>query len=426
MGNPLDSQSNSTIEYTPLVIVEGFLGGVGDLVRGNFQTYLDLDCRVTRRPRRRIIFPHIGPVSSLHDRACELFAALKGGIVDYGEEHSKNHRHSRFGRTIESGLYPQWDSEHPLHFMGHSIGGSTIIKLQYLLSKRFFGPNFSEDMIYSVCTICAPFRGTQLVHTLGMSTSNAPAVEYWSLGETFVSKFIHVLAYFSPLLPSLLDVHAESRALTYKDPESFFALLRNLRQSEWSTSRDCAPFDATFQSADEREAEGEGLLFPNTYYRSFSATLTTRLSPSESTHAPSFSTALFSPLLYITSKIMGTYDLSQIRPIPSFLRHFGATPPPLDVLKTKLGEEYWANDGVVPIFSQWHPMPCDSFHCSHHGSPSKCEENAAGGSTNTAGIWHVFEADEAHHLTVAPFWISNSKQKLFWETLGDWLRAIED
>lgn len=37
-------------------------------------------------------------------RARELFYYLKGGLVDYGEEHSKACGHSQFGRFYEKGL----------------------------------------------------------------------------------------------------------------------------------------------------------------------------------------------------------------------------------------------------------------------------------------------------------------------------------
>lgn len=38
-------------------------------------------------------------VASLHDRACEIFYSLKGGTVDYGEEHAREHGHDRYGAT---------------------------------------------------------------------------------------------------------------------------------------------------------------------------------------------------------------------------------------------------------------------------------------------------------------------------------------
>ena len=37
-------------------------------------------------------------------RARELFYYLKGGQVDYGEEHSKACGHSQFGRIYEQGI----------------------------------------------------------------------------------------------------------------------------------------------------------------------------------------------------------------------------------------------------------------------------------------------------------------------------------
>ena len=46
-----------------------------------------------RRRGIRAIDARLGPVSSCHDRACELFYALKGGQIDFGAS------------VIESGLF---------------------------------------------------------------------------------------------------------------------------------------------------------------------------------------------------------------------------------------------------------------------------------------------------------------------------------
>lgn len=47
-----------------------------------------------RHSKLLTIFPiRCGPVSSMHDRACELYYTIKGGTVDYGEEHAKQHGH---------------------------------------------------------------------------------------------------------------------------------------------------------------------------------------------------------------------------------------------------------------------------------------------------------------------------------------------
>ena len=72
-----------------------------------------------------------GPVSSNWDRACELYAMLKGGQVDYGEVHASRYQHQRYGRTYE-GLIPGWGDLNAasgritkVHLVGHSLGGQT-------------------------------------------------------------------------------------------------------------------------------------------------------------------------------------------------------------------------------------------------------------------------------------------------------------
>jgi len=39
------------------------------------------------------------------------------------------------GRTF-SGVYPEWDAEHPVHLVGHSFGGNTVAALQKYLEDK--------------------------------------------------------------------------------------------------------------------------------------------------------------------------------------------------------------------------------------------------------------------------------------------------
>ncbi|KAJ0461050.1 putative carboxylic ester hydrolase [Helianthus annuus] len=78
----------------------------------------------------KVLVPDLGSLTSIYDRARELFYYLKGGQVDYGEEHSKASGHAQFGRVYEQGHYPQWDEDHPIHFVGHSTGARVIRVLQ--------------------------------------------------------------------------------------------------------------------------------------------------------------------------------------------------------------------------------------------------------------------------------------------------------
>ncbi|KAJ6621089.1 alpha/beta-hydrolase [Mycena sp. CBHHK59/15] len=423
-------------EPIPLVIVEGFLSGAGALLWGNFEQYLNQDSNARGKTRRRTIFARyliislppyatskwvasVGPVSSLHDRACELYYALLGGTVDYGVQHSDTHRHARYGRTNVQGLYPAWSQTRPLHFFGHSMGGSTIIKLQSLIKQGHFGPHAHPGMVLSVNAVSAPFRGTQAVYILGERTDAAPAVRPLSFGSA-MGKGVHILSFLSPLLPSVLDMHGDCRALTYRDT-TFSSLLKQLWKSDWAESEDATPFDATFQSADERECNSEGDVNPTTFYQSHVACMTRRRSGRTNTHSP-LARHIISPLMYISSRITGAFDYSTLQPSPSFCRHKSdsAYHP-----ESEMGEEYWANDGVVPVFSQWHPLPCSRTTCLHLPPAGSAAQKNASNDYPGPGIWYVNQDDNAHHMSIVPLWTATDRQRQFWPRLGRWLDAVE-
>ena len=129
-----------------------------------------------------------------------------------------------------------------------------------------------------------PFRGTQLVYALGEETQHAPDVRPFSAGD-FLAKAVHVAAYLSPFLPSFLDLHVDSRRLSFRDA-SFASFVRHLRKSDWAESRDAAPYDVTFDAASEREAAEEGAVNSGTYYRSYCATLVRVHTQRDSTRYP--------------------------------------------------------------------------------------------------------------------------------------------
>jgi len=69
---------------------------------------------------------------------------------------------------------------------------------------------------------------------------------------------------------------------------------------------------------------------------------------SKSGFTPSISHFLNFPL-YILSRAMCSYDLAKIRPFPDFVHA---------IQEGKDRDELYKNDGVVPVFSQWHPLSC--------------------------------------------------------------------
>jgi hypothetical protein len=146
--------------------------------------------------------------------------------------------------------------------------------------------------------------------------------------------------------------------------------------------------------------------------------------------------------MYILAQIMGTFDFSLLRPIPLFLdskkqeRKLIVVPDEKEtgslqlenaeqartVHSSQLGEEYFANDGVVPVISQWHPLSCSETHCKHHGLQQSSSSSLL---KIEPGRWDVHEIPDASHSAIVPFWTGNEKQRMFWEDLGDWLRAVE-
>lgn len=79
----------------------------------------------------------IGPFSSNWDRACDLFAVIKGTQVDYGTDHAIEDNHKQTGRQYK-GLYKRWGGKingkvNKVHFIAHSMGGPTIRMLAHLL-----------------------------------------------------------------------------------------------------------------------------------------------------------------------------------------------------------------------------------------------------------------------------------------------------
>ncbi|KAI0639551.1 alpha/beta-hydrolase [Trametes polyzona] len=431
---------SSPAEPIPLVIVEGFLSSAGAVVWGNFEEHSNYACQSNGEQTRRTIFASVGPVSSLHDRACELFYSLVGGTVDYGREHSEENGHGRYGRTYETGLYPEWSVDRPLHFLGHSMGGPTIVKLQWLLTTGFFGKEYSPDMILSLNTVSAPFRGTQLVYSLGEDTRDAPTVRPLSPGD-ILSKWVHVAAYFAPVLPRFLDLHADARGLSFQHA-TFRSFLRQLRKSDWAESRDATPYDVTFEAADERESLQEGKVNPNTYYRSYCATLTSPY-PSNPLSATSWLGRMLSLPLHVSSTIIARFDFSHLRPIPAFMDTVAAAKRASKlgseatiedgVIDVANGGDYLstalrANDGVVPLFSQWHPYECRNTRCRHFSHSDNIldgSEKARYECPPEAGVWNVHHLEDTHHLSIVPFWLGSPSQKAFWLDLGHWLRAID-
>ncbi len=171
------------------VLVHGLGGwGEGDGINGVSQYWGATACNLTEYLTEQgyeVHAPSVGPVSSAWDRACELYAHLTGTTVDYGEAHSKEHNHERFGREYTEPLVEGWGTRInggqliKINLIGHSFGGATVRLLASLLEygseaeRELSGSEVSPlfeggkgKWVHSLTTLCAPHNGSSLTCVL--------------------------------------------------------------------------------------------------------------------------------------------------------------------------------------------------------------------------------------------------------------------
>jgi len=125
--------------------------------------------------------PSVNAVGSAWDRACELYAALAGGVVDYGAAHSAACGHERYGKDYGEPLFPDWGTVddngnlRKVNLIAHSFGGATARLLCALLHNGApeeraaaggFSPLFAGskgDWVFSLTCVAAPHNGVSLL-----------------------------------------------------------------------------------------------------------------------------------------------------------------------------------------------------------------------------------------------------------------------
>lgn len=165
-------------QVKPVALIHGLFGwGEQTPLWGAAPQYFPLDEIRKARPRGTIVAVQVGAMSSNFDRACEAFAQLYGLRTDYGELHSMQCGHARFGKdyTEAALLDCEWDEQNPIHLIGHSFGGNTALTLVTLLAQDFWGLGTSSRWVASVSTICSPLRGCTLPYAWGFDGFEAKA-----------------------------------------------------------------------------------------------------------------------------------------------------------------------------------------------------------------------------------------------------------
>ena len=269
----------------PIVLVHGFLGFARRGPAGLNYWGGKLDIPAELRVRGFEVYAaDVGPVSSSWDRACELFACLRGGRVDYGAAHARACGHDRYG-ALYPGLLPDWGENRRVHLVGHSMGGQTARLMVTLLeegdaaeaaatrpgelSPLFAGGHIGEQAwVRSVTTIATPHDGT-------------PAACRFNLSSPGLRRFAAGLYYRGvacrPRSPARLglDLRLEAWGLAPGPGECETRSRRRFAEADaWWRSRDTGMWDGSPEGA--RELNLRAGARPDVYYFSWAAEQTTR------------------------------------------------------------------------------------------------------------------------------------------------------
>jgi triacylglycerol lipase len=218
-----------------------------------------------------VVEANVGPFSSAWDRACELYAQLTGTKVDYGEAHSKEHGHDRYGRTYPTPLVEKWDDKNKVNLVGHSFGGNTIRLLTSLMAhgseaEKTASPDDCSPLfkggkgkyIHSVTTLASPHNGSSLFYCFG----NGPFIE-WALDLLYTTNGI---GFFSNV--DLLDFQLEHFGISSENHDT-----KVLYNGNFGSGKDNAFYDLSPHGA--KELNSKIKLVDSVYYFSYAYCTTT-------------------------------------------------------------------------------------------------------------------------------------------------------
>ena len=283
----------------PIVLIHGFLGWGPDEMGGyKYWGGKDDIADLLRQEGHTVFEVSVGPVSSNWDRAVEAYTQLKGGQVDYGKAHSEKFGliQKPEGKTFD-GLYPEWDENHPVHIIGHSMGGQTARMLQYLLASKIYEDQESTifekspllgqvnlKWIHSITTIATPHNGTTMAELV---TNTFPFVQYFvGLAGVVGTRFY--------------DFDLEQWNLTRKANESWSSYVSRMRTHPAWETKNISSWDASLDGA--KAMNNYAVASADIFYFSILTSITEKNADNHF-HSPVRSAPL---LIRARAKILGT------------------------------------------------------------------------------------------------------------------------
>jgi len=386
--------------HAPIFLLHGFTGWGRDEAFGfNYWGGL-VDIQEDLREQDYLTYTTAsGPYSSSWDRTCEIYAQIKGGRVDYGKIHARNHGHTRFGRTY-SGFYPEWGKVDPVtgklnkvHLIGHSQGGiDSRILVQFLVdghederintSPENLNPLFSgnHDWVFSVTTLSAPHNGTTLASNIFRVLPNHQKLVAF-FGATW-----------SALGLPAYDWKLSQWGLERKRGESFTDFQSRIMHSRfWRSTRDNAAWTLSPEGARENNRWVKAQ--PGVFYFSYS---------SQQTHESWFSDEHKPDLGMFTA----------FRPLAEWMGEYTEDSPN----RVQVDKSWFANDGIVNTISMNAPkIGSNDEVVEYDGIPQQ-------GIWNHMGLFMGMD----HFDYLGMFNSDFSNPRPFFRKLADYLGALPD
>ncbi|WP_400767884.1 hypothetical protein [Methylosinus sporium] len=319
-----------------VVFVHGLMGwGPNDL--GGLPYWGDAPAQFS--PRFRAHLAKCGPLNSVHDCACELFAQIVGARIDYGESHSALAGHARFSRDYSGrGFVGNWSAENPVILIGHSAGAQTCRMLQNLLAQDFWGVGSNAEWVEAIVGVAGALNGS----TLAYRYCDEEHGKLKMLPSALVAGALSVVSALSRLGASrLYDLHLDHWAREEQAGEAF---LRRLDATYFIESGDNLGFDVTLHGAARLNQSME--TFENCLYLSLVSSATRE---GRFLNLP-FLRARHRPVRSMELTMRDTAAHIATRP------EFSVAPTP-DWGSGDLTMDLWReNDGVVNTISQRYPF----------------------------------------------------------------------
>jgi triacylglycerol lipase len=378
----------------PIILVHGLLGFGRDELFGfkYWGGFADLEEEL-RKAGYETYTAAVGPVSSGWDRACELYACIKGGGVDYGVAHSMEFGHDRYGRTYP-GLYPEWGEVDPatgkvrkVHIIGHSLGGPTGRALVQLLEQGAPVPGQGDHPLFrggkswvcSLTTISSPHDGTTLAYR-------------YDWNQSLIKPAFTFLISISSSSPDLYyDFKLDQWGLCRSPGEDFSSYRDRVVHSDiWVRSKDTAYWDGCPEGA--MELNGWVRAQPSVYYFSW-ATEATYLDPLSGTQVPEIGVPGHMASI---ARFIGSYSREDETDLP-------------------IDSSWWQNDGIVNTNSMDGPTL---------GSTDRIQQFSG---TPVAGQWNYMGLLESvDHLDIIGIPTADNDLKRWYLSLADLLASLPE